>query len=104
MVYTATFEVFIYQDEEDNLFYAECPSLDLVDFGDTKEQAKSNFEVLLDMFFEDIIERGTFREVMTDLGWKFSDTLAAPRNRRPSPKLVSKSERLTEARQLAVAY
>jgi len=56
------------------------------------------------MFFEDIIERGTFREVMTDLGWKFSDTLAAPRNRRPSPKLVSKSERLTEARQLAVAY
>lgn len=58
MVYTATFEVFIYQDEEDNLFYAECPSLDLVDFGDTKEQAKSNFEVLLDMFLRTLSNEG----------------------------------------------
>ena len=99
--YTAEIEVFIFQDKEDGLFYADCPSLELIDVGNTIEEAKVNFENMLSLFFDDIIERGTFHEAMAELGWKIKPRLAVPR-RKPSRLFPSILERLTETRELAV--
>lgn len=55
---------------EDDCFIAYCPDLELSSYGDTIEEAQKHFSEVLQIFFEDIIERGTVEQVLEECGWK----------------------------------
>ena len=55
---------------EDKSFIAYTPALDISTVGDSLEEVKQRFEELVEIFFEEIIEKGTIEQVLTDLGWK----------------------------------
>ena len=55
---------------ESNQFVAYTPVLDLSTSGPTLEEAKKNFTEAVEIFFDEIIEMGTFEDVLLDLGWK----------------------------------
>lgn len=55
---------------EDKSFIAYTPTLDISTAGDTLEEAQQRFEELVEIFFEEIIEKGTIEQVLTDLGWE----------------------------------
>lgn len=55
---------------EGDSFIAYTPALDLSTVGDTFEQAQQRFEEAVQIFFEEITEKGTVEEVLIDLGWQ----------------------------------
>jgi predicted RNase H-like HicB family nuclease len=55
---------------EGDKFIAYAPALDLSTSGDTYEQAKKRFEEVVEVFFEEIFNKGTLNEVLEGLGWK----------------------------------
>lgn len=56
--------------KEDGVFVVYCPDLELSSHGDTVEEAKKNFTQVMDIFFEDVIARGTLDQVLEDCGWE----------------------------------
>ncbi len=56
--------------KESKKFVAYSPALDLSTSGNSIKQAQSRFEEAVDIFFEEIIEKGTLSKVLTNLGWK----------------------------------
>jgi hypothetical protein len=56
--------------KEGKKYVAYTPALDLSTSGDNYEQAKKRFEEIVNVFFEEIIKKGTIEDVLTDLGWK----------------------------------
>lgn len=60
-------------------FVAYSPVLDLSTVGKTFENAKRMFGEAAQIFFEEIVEKGTIEEVLTDLGWrKINRTFSPP--------------------------
>lgn len=55
--------------EGDN-FVAYTPALDLSTVGKTFDEAKKRFEEAVQIFFEEIIEKGTMGEALSELGWE----------------------------------
>ena len=55
---------------EADQFVAYTPALDLSTSGSTLEEAKKNFTEAVEIFFDEIIQMGTFEDVLLDLGWK----------------------------------
>ena len=55
---------------EGNNFIAYTPALDLSTVGDTFEEAKKRFEEAVQIFFEEITEKGTTDEALKELGWQ----------------------------------
>jgi len=55
---------------ESDQFIAYTPALDLSTSGLTLEEAKKNFTEAVGIFFDEIVEMGTFEDVLLDLGWK----------------------------------
>lgn len=65
--------------KEGEAFIAYTPVLELATVGKTFEEAKLHFEEAVNIFFEEIIEKGTIDEVLGDLGWqKIKNTYAPP--------------------------
>lgn len=65
--------------KEGDSFIAFTPALDLSTVGDSFEQAQVRFEEAVQIFFEEIIEKGTTEEVLSDLGWqKLKEQLVPP--------------------------
>ena len=56
--------------KESDQFVAYTPALDLSTSGPTLEEAKNNFTEAVGIFFDEIVEMGTFEDVLLDLGWK----------------------------------
>ncbi len=56
--------------KEGKKYIAYTPVLDLSTSGDNYEQTKKRFEEIVNIFFEEIIKKGTFEDVLSDLGWK----------------------------------
>lgn len=56
--------------KEGKKYIAYTPALDLSTSGDNYEQAKKRFEEIVNVFFEEIIKKGTFEDVLAGLGWK----------------------------------
>ncbi len=54
---------------EGNRFVAYSYALDLSTSGESYEEVRKRFNEIVDIFFEEIIERGTLNEVLGDLGW-----------------------------------
>ena len=49
---------------------AYSPALDISTVGKSEEHAKTRFQELVRIFFEDISERNVVDEVLKELGWK----------------------------------
>ena len=49
---------------------AYTPALDLSTSGKDEAEAKVRFNEIVDIFFKDLLEQGTFAEVLSDLGWR----------------------------------
>ena len=57
---------------EGKYFIAYTPALDLSTSGRTYEEARSRFEEIVEIFFEEIVHKGTVDQVLQDLGWRKS--------------------------------
>jgi len=55
--------------KEEDYFVTYCPALELSGYGKTKEQAKSSFEVNMQIFFEETLRKGTLDKILLELGW-----------------------------------
>ena len=53
---------------------AHCPALDLYTQGKDLDDAKKMFEDAVDHYLKEIVESGTYNEVLTNLGWRTSST------------------------------
>jgi hypothetical protein len=69
--------------KEGDKFVAYSPALDLSTCGKTAKEAKKRFCEAVGLFFEEIIKRGSFEDVLVDLGWKKKNSVWNP------PKIVS---------------
>ena len=58
--------------EEEEHVVAYCPALDLYTQGKDLDDAKKMFEDAVDLYFKEIVESDTYKEVLSDLGWKTS--------------------------------
>lgn len=56
--------------KEGDSFIAYSPALDLSTVGDTFEEAQKRFREAVQIFFEEITQKGTINEVLTELGWQ----------------------------------
>ena len=63
---------------EANQFVAYTPALDLSTSGHTLEEAKTNFNEAVEIFFNELIAMNTFEETLLDLGWKKIDQSMVP--------------------------
>lgn len=64
--------------KEGDSFIAYTPALDLSTVGDTLEDAQKRFQEAVELFFEEIAERGTVNEALTELGWQKEDKHLTP--------------------------
>ena len=55
--------------KEGDYFIAYTPALDLSTAGKTFRQVKQRFQEVVKIFFEEIANRGTLEEVLSELGW-----------------------------------
>lgn len=59
--------------KEAEQYVAYTPALDLSTSGRTLKEAKDNFAEAVEIFFDELISSGNFKEVLLDLGWKRQD-------------------------------
>ena len=55
---------------EDKKYVAYTPALDLSTSGNNYEEVKKRFNEIVNIFFEELIKKGTLENVLRDLGWK----------------------------------
>jgi predicted RNase H-like HicB family nuclease len=55
---------------EGDCFIAYSPALDLSTSADSFEKAKKRFTEAVEIFFEELLEKGTLNEVLAELGWQ----------------------------------
>ena len=63
---------------EGKKYVAYTSALDLSTSGNTFEQVKNRFEEIINIFFEEIVKKGTLEEVLTELGWQKSRSTWVP--------------------------
>lgn len=56
--------------KEGKYFIAYTPVLDLSTSGKSYEEVKMRFNEVVQIFIEELIERGTLDKVLTELGWE----------------------------------
>lgn len=56
--------------KEGNKFIAYSPALDLSTSGKNYDEVKRRFKEILGIFLEELLKKGTLKEVLLDLGWK----------------------------------
>lgn len=56
--------------KEKERFVAFTPALDLSTSGKTLEEARKHFAEASILFFEELINKGTLEEVLSELGWE----------------------------------
>lgn len=59
--------------EDEHMFVAYSPSLDLSTQGESIDEAKKMFKEAAEMFIEDLIERNTLDAYLSQQGWKKLD-------------------------------
>jgi len=55
---------------EDKKYVAYTSALDLSTSGKNYQEVKKRFTEIVNIFFEELIKKGTLEEVLRDLGWK----------------------------------
>jgi predicted RNase H-like HicB family nuclease len=56
--------------EDKNTIIASCPALDISTCGSTLEEARQNFNEMVDLFFEEAHKMGTLGKILAECGWK----------------------------------
>lgn len=56
--------------KEGENFIAYSPAVDLSAVGESFEKAQENFKEIISIFFEELVEKGTLEEVLSELGWE----------------------------------
>lgn len=69
--------------KQDGYFICYTPVLDLSTCGKTYEEAESNFEEVLNIFFEETLEAGTLEDILLEMGWQQFKTELRP------PEIIS---------------
>ncbi len=54
---------------EPKRYIAHCDALDLSTYGKTQAEATKRMKEVIELFFEEIMERGTVHEALAELGW-----------------------------------
>ena len=65
--------VFVYLDTkhpDGDMFIAYCPSLNLVGYGNGEENARKDFEWIMNDYLNDMVSQGTLAKDLVSLGWK----------------------------------
>ena len=62
--------VIIFKDE--GCIFAYCPSLNLISYGDTEEEAKESFQFIFDEYISYTTENNTLMEDLTKMGWRIN--------------------------------
>ena len=55
---------------EGKKFVAHTPALDLSTSANSFEKVRERFNEIVNIFFEELIKRGTLEDVLQDLGWR----------------------------------
>ncbi len=55
---------------EDGIWIAYCPSLEVSSYGDDKDEAKQAFEEALQIFLKETNRKGTLEKYLLKLGWR----------------------------------
>ena len=63
---------------EGDSYIAYTPALDLSTVGVSFEEARKRFEEAVELFFEEISEKGTLEAVLLELGWEKHDKRLTP--------------------------
>ena len=63
---------------EGKKYIAYTPALDLSTSGRNYDEAKKRFNEIVNIFFEELIKKGTLEEVLRGLGWKRIQTKWSP--------------------------
>lgn len=77
---------------EADQFVAYTPALELCTSGDSVEEAVRNFEEIVSIFFDEVIEAGTLDDVLLDLGWEKDDHHWMP------PEIIAQSSQSVRVR------
>ncbi len=56
--------------KEGKHFIAYTPALDLSTSGKTHEQAMKRFSEIVEIFFDELVKKGSMEEVLLNLGWE----------------------------------
>lgn len=64
--------------KEGKKFIAYTPVLDLSTSGENYGEVKARFNEIVNIFFEEIIKKGTAEQVLYDLGWERVQTRWTP--------------------------
>ncbi len=59
---------------EEKKYIAYTPALDLSTSASSYEEVKKRFREAVNIFFEEIVKKGTLKEVLQELGWKRVET------------------------------
>jgi len=58
-----------YVHEEDGLWVAGCPSLDVFSQGETEDRARTNLHEAVELWIDSCLERNTLSKALQELGW-----------------------------------
>lgn len=56
--------------KEGEVFVAYSPALDLSTYGKSFDEVQKRFNEVVEIFFEELIEKGTVNDVLSGLGWQ----------------------------------
>jgi len=59
-------------------YIAYSPALDISTVGATKSEARKRFAELVDLYFAELLEAGTLKDALEELGWKKQRTVWQP--------------------------
>ena len=63
----------VFKEEDEGIWYAHCPVLDITGYGKTQDEAKNSFEIVLEETVEYMITHGTLHDELRRLGWSRSE-------------------------------
>jgi predicted RNase H-like HicB family nuclease len=58
--------------QEEHLFVAYCPSLDMSAYGESIEEAKNNFDEITRLYIDQCSQNGTLKQDLLQHGWVMS--------------------------------
>ena len=62
--------IVVFKDEEDSIWYAHCPVLEITGYGESKGDAKKSFDIMLEETITYMVNHGTLDQELQRLGWE----------------------------------
>lgn len=56
--------------QEEGIWFAHCPALEITGYGHTEQEARTSFDVMLAEFFRYATEQGNLHSELERLGWQ----------------------------------